>query len=87
LWGNSLVDESGPYFAGVYTGAASEEVTRQAVEDAAVLITAGVQFTDLNSGFVTQQITRRRTIEKAPERRAWGRRRSRRSRSGLPSRP
>ena len=63
LWGKSLVDESDPYFAGVYTGAASEEVTRQAVEDAAVLITAGVQFTDLNSGFFTQQITRRRTIE------------------------
>ncbi len=63
LWGKSLVDESDPYFAGVYTGAASDEVTRQAVEDAAVLITAGVQFTDLNSGFFTQQITRRRTIE------------------------
>jgi TPP-dependent 2-oxoacid decarboxylase len=63
LWGKSLVDESDPYFAGVYTGAASEEVTRRAVEDAAVLITAGVQFTDLNSGFFTQQITRRRTIE------------------------
>ena len=63
LWGKSLVDESDPYFAGVYTGAASDEATRRAVEDAAVLITAGVQFTDLNSGFFTQQITRRRTIE------------------------
>ncbi len=63
LWGKSLVDESDPYFAGVYAGAASAAVTRQAVEDAAVLITAGVQFTDLNSGFFTQQIARRRTIE------------------------
>jgi alpha-keto-acid decarboxylase len=63
LWGKSLVDESDPYFVGVYAGAASAEVTRQAVEDAAVLITAGVQFTDLNSGFFTQQIARRRTIE------------------------
>jgi alpha-keto-acid decarboxylase len=63
LWGKSLVDESDPHFVGVYAGAASAEVTRQAVEDAAVLITAGVQFTDLNSGFFTQQIARRRTIE------------------------
>ncbi len=63
LWGKSLVDESDPYFAGVYAGAASAEVTRRAVEDAAVLITAGVQFTDLNSGFFTQKIARRRTIE------------------------
>ena len=51
------------FFAGVYAGAASAAITRQAVEDAAVLITAGVQFTDLNSGFFTQQIARRRTIE------------------------
>jgi alpha-keto-acid decarboxylase len=63
LWGKSLVDESDPYFAGVYAGAASAEATRQAVEDAAVLITAGVQFTDLNSGFFTQKIARRRSIE------------------------
>jgi TPP-dependent 2-oxoacid decarboxylase len=63
LWGKSLVDESDSYFTGIYAGAASAEATRQAVEDAAVLITAGVQFTDLNSGFFTQQIDRRRTIE------------------------
>jgi TPP-dependent 2-oxoacid decarboxylase len=63
LWGKSLVDESDPYFTGVYAGAASAQVTREAVEDAAVLITAGVQFTDLNSGFFTQKIDRRRTIE------------------------
>ncbi|MBV9093419.1 MAG: alpha-keto acid decarboxylase family protein [Streptosporangiaceae bacterium] len=63
LWGKSVVDESDPHFAGIYAGAASAEVTRQVVEDAAVLIIAGVQFTDLNSGFFTQQITRPRTIE------------------------
>ncbi|HTY97150.1 MAG TPA: thiamine pyrophosphate-binding protein [Solirubrobacteraceae bacterium] len=63
LWGKSLVDESDPWFAGVYVGAASDEEARRAVEDAPVLILAGVQFTDLNSGFFTQQITRTRTIE------------------------
>jgi indolepyruvate decarboxylase len=63
LWAKSLVDESSPLFAGTYAGAASPEATRTAVEDAAALIVAGVQFTDLNSGMFTQRITRERTIE------------------------
>ena len=63
LWAKSLVDESSPFFAGMYAGAASSEAARAAVEDAAVLIIAGVQFTDLNSGMFTQRITRERTIE------------------------
>jgi TPP-dependent 2-oxoacid decarboxylase len=63
LWAKSLVDESSPQFAGTYAGAASPESTRAAVEDAAALIVAGVQFTDLNSGMFTQRITRERTIE------------------------
>jgi alpha-keto-acid decarboxylase len=66
LWGKSLVDESAPNFAGVYAGAASDETVRRVVEDAPVLILAGVQFTDLNSGFFTQQIDRTRTIEIGP---------------------
>jgi alpha-keto-acid decarboxylase len=63
LWGKSVVDETKPGFKGIYAGAASDESVRAAVEDAPVLVTVGVQFTDLNSGFFTQQITRRRTIE------------------------
>ncbi len=63
LWGKSLVDESAPTFAGVYAGAASDPSVRELVEDAPVLILAGVQFTDLNSGFFTQRINRTRTIE------------------------
>jgi alpha-keto-acid decarboxylase len=64
LWGKSLLDESAPGFAGTYAGAASgSEATRRAVEDAAALVLAGVQFTDLNSGLFTQHITRSRTIE------------------------
>jgi alpha-keto-acid decarboxylase len=66
LWGKSVVDESSPRFAGIYAGAASTEAVRSTVEDAPVLITAGVQFTDLNSGFFTQVITRERTIEIGP---------------------
>ena len=65
LWGKSLVDESSPLYLGSYAGAASAEAVRAAVEEAPVLVVAGVQFTDLNSGFFTQRITRERTIELA----------------------
>ena len=65
-WAKSLVDESAPRFAGTYTGAASPPATRTAVEDAAVLVVAGVQFTDLDSGMFTQHITRSRTIDVGP---------------------
>jgi alpha-keto-acid decarboxylase len=67
LWGKSVVDESDRHFVGIYAGAASAENVRRAVEDAPILITAGVQFTDLNSGFFTQKITRTRTIEIGPD--------------------
>lgn len=62
MWGKSMLDESRPNFLGIYTGAASEESVRTAVEDAPVLIMAGVQFTDLVSGFFTQHIDPTRTI-------------------------
>ena len=63
-WAKSLVDESAPGFAGTYAGATgSAEATRAVVEDAAALVLAGVQFTDLNSGLFSQKITRSRTIE------------------------
>lgn len=71
-WAKSLVDESGPRFAGTYTGAASPPATRRAVEDAAVLVVAGVVFTDLDSGMFTQQITRGRTIDIGPRSAAVG---------------
>jgi TPP-dependent 2-oxoacid decarboxylase len=66
LWGKSLVDESNDRYVGIYAGAASDPAVREAIEDCAALIVAGVQFTDLNSGFFSQKIERRRTIELAP---------------------
>jgi alpha-keto-acid decarboxylase len=66
LWGKSLVDESNDRYVGIYAGAASDPPVREAIEDCAALIIAGVQFTDLNSGFFSQKIERRRTIELAP---------------------
>ncbi|HEY2224970.1 alpha-keto acid decarboxylase family protein [Actinomycetospora sp.] len=66
VWAKSLVDESVNHFVGTYAGGASAEEVRAIVEDAAALIVAGVQFTDLTSGFFTQRITRSRTIELGP---------------------
>jgi indolepyruvate decarboxylase len=63
VWAKSLVDESVNHFVGTYAGGASAEEVRAVVEDAAALIIAGVQFTDLTSGFFTQRITRSRTVE------------------------
>jgi TPP-dependent 2-oxoacid decarboxylase len=63
MWGKSLVDESAPDFLGIYAGAASAEPVRRAIEDAPVLVTAGVVFTDMVSGFFSQRIDPTRTID------------------------
>jgi alpha-keto-acid decarboxylase len=66
MWGKSLVDESSPTYLGIYAGAASDERVRRAIEEAPVLVTAGVQFTDMVSGFFTQDIDPSRTIDVGP---------------------
>ena len=63
MWGKSLVDESTPEFLGIYAGAASAEPVRRAIEEAPVLVTAGVVFTDMVSGFFSQRIDPARTID------------------------
>ncbi|MEZ0363759.1 alpha-keto acid decarboxylase family protein [Mycobacterium sp. pUA109] len=63
MWGKSLVDESSPNFLGIYAGAASAEPVRRGIEQAPVLLTAGVMFTDMVSGFFTQRIDPARTID------------------------
>jgi alpha-keto-acid decarboxylase len=65
VWAKSVVDENTPGYAGIYAGAVSDPPARAAIEDAQVLILAGVQITDLNSGFFTHRIDRPRTIELA----------------------
>ncbi|HEX3751865.1 MAG TPA: thiamine pyrophosphate-binding protein, partial [Streptosporangiaceae bacterium] len=65
LWAKSVVDENTPGFAGIYAGAISDPPAKAAIEDARVLILAGVQITDLNSGFFTQRVDRPHTIELA----------------------
>ena len=66
MWGKSLVDETSPTFLGIYAGAASDERVRRAIEEAPVLVTAGVQFTDMVSGFFSQNIDPSRTIDIGP---------------------
>ncbi len=63
MWGKSLVDESSPNYVGIYAGAASENSVREVIEDAPVLVTAGVLFTDMVSGFFSQHIDPARTID------------------------
>ncbi|WP_144209382.1 alpha-keto acid decarboxylase family protein [Mycobacterium tilburgii] len=63
MWGKSLLDESSPNFLGIYAGAASAPRVRAAIEDAPVLVTAGVVFTDMVSGFFSQHIDAAHTID------------------------
>lgn len=63
VWGKSLVDESSANFLGIYAGAASAEPVRHAIEQAPVLVTAGVVFTDMVSGFFSQRIDPARNID------------------------
>jgi indolepyruvate decarboxylase len=63
MWGKSLLDESSPNYLGIYAGAASAPQVRAAVEDAPVLVTAGVVFTDMVSGFFSQRIDTAHTID------------------------
>jgi TPP-dependent 2-oxoacid decarboxylase len=63
MWGKSMLDESAPNFLGIYAGAASDEPVRRAVEEAPVLVTAGVVFTDMVSGFFSQRIEPARLID------------------------
>lgn len=63
LWGRRVVDESAETYLGSYLGSASETAVRTIIEDSDVLVMAGVQFTDLTSGFFSQHLDPRRTIE------------------------
>lgn len=63
MWGKSLVDESSPEFLGIYAGSASAKRVLRAIEEAPVLVTAGVVFTDMVSGFFSQRIDPAKTID------------------------
>ncbi|HZE18365.1 MAG TPA: thiamine pyrophosphate-binding protein, partial [Mycobacterium sp.] len=67
MWGKSMLDESAPNYLGIYAGAASAEPVRRAIEEAPVLVTAGVVFTDMVSGFFSQRIDPTRVIDVAAQ--------------------
>jgi indolepyruvate decarboxylase len=62
LWGRRVVDESSPSFVGTYVGGASRDVVRATVEESDALIQVGVQFTDLTSGYFSQDLPEEGTI-------------------------
>ncbi|AZG48380.1 alpha-keto acid decarboxylase family protein [Gordonia insulae] len=66
LWGRRVVDESGPGYLGLYLGAASSPEVRDAIENTACLVTAGVYFTDLISGFFSQHLDANVRIDLQP---------------------
>jgi indolepyruvate decarboxylase len=64
--GKSVFNESDPNFVGVYSGSASEKPVLAAVEQADVLISVGVRFTDNTTTGFSQQIAPERTIDVQP---------------------
>lgn len=62
LWGRRVVHESSPAFVGTYVGSASRDIVRDTVEQSDALIQVGVQFTDLTSGFFSQNLPESGTI-------------------------
>ncbi|MGV3345030.1 alpha-keto acid decarboxylase family protein [Enterobacteriaceae bacterium LUAb1] len=67
LMGKGLFNEQQPGFVGTYAGKASASATRAAIEDADVIITAGVKFTDTITVGFSQHICYEKTIALMPE--------------------
>lgn len=74
LWGRRVVDERHPDHIGIYVGAASDPAVRAEIEDAERLITVGVTFTDLTSGFFSHRLSDERRIDVLPRRAVVGER-------------
>ena len=66
LMGKGLFDEHQPGFVGTYSGAASDEDTRAAIEDADMTLCIGTRFTDTITAGFTQQLPLEKTIELQP---------------------
>ena len=66
LMGKGVLDEQHAGFAGTYAGAGCAEETRRVIEDADVIITVGVRFTDTITVGFTQQIDPARHIDVQP---------------------
>lgn len=62
-----LLDEAHPHFAGLYAGGISDEATRASIEDADVIITAGVVLADTVTGGFTHDLPMQRRIDLGAE--------------------
>lgn len=66
LMGKGLLDEHQNGFVGTYSGAASDEKTRAAIEDADAILCIGTRFTDTITAGFTQVLPQAKTIELQP---------------------
>jgi indolepyruvate decarboxylase len=64
--GKSLLDESDPGFAGIYCGVSSAKPVLAAIEEADVLISVGVRFSDTTTTNFSQRTDPQRTIDVQP---------------------
>lgn len=67
LMGKGLFDEGQQGFIGTYSGAASEESIKTAIEGAELVVCVGVKFTDTITAGFSQRLTNRQTIEVQPD--------------------
>lgn len=66
LMGKGLFDEQQPGFVGTYSGIASAEDTRDAIESADTIICVGTRFTDTITAGFTHHLPQEKTIEVQP---------------------
>jgi indolepyruvate decarboxylase len=63
VMGKAAFPESHPNYGGVYMGRMGEEQPREILENADLVLAAGVIFSDINTGFWTANIEREKLIE------------------------
>lgn len=80
LMGKGIFNEGGAGFTGTYSGAATAQAQREAIEGSDLVICVGVKFTDTTTAGFSQHLTPEQTIEVMPD----GARIGDRGFSGLP---
>ncbi|QPJ61620.1 MAG: alpha-keto acid decarboxylase family protein [Candidatus Nitronauta litoralis] len=62
IMGKTVIDECHPSYLGIYQGKVGGEAVRQTIENADVLVTLGVMFTDINLGMFTARLNPNKMI-------------------------
>ena len=63
IMGKSVINEHHPLYLGVYQGTVGIEPTQKLIEEADVLVTLGVMFTDINLGMYTANFDTSRLVQ------------------------